>query len=124
MKDQGKGRLARQLGGKGAFAEVVLELEPSKTLSISFDECDASDRHSEIHYAVAVSFGIRFALEKLTFMERHSQSYHVRVLCIRTMLVDSTESFVAYAAAKAVYAALGRSDEPMETDMERRAIVL
>src|SRR5205814_7141948 len=105
MKHHGKGRLARQLGGKGAFAEVVLELEPSKTLSISFDECDASDRHSdgEIHYAVAVSFGIRFALEKLTFKERHSQCYHVRVLCIRTMLVDSTESLVAYAAAKAVY---------------------
>ena len=126
MKHQGKGRLARQMGGKGAFAEVVLQLEPSKKLSISFDECDASDRHSdgEIHYAVAVSFGIRFALEKLTFTERRLHSYDVRVLCIHTMVVDSTESFVAYAAAKAVYAALGRTDEPIEFDIERRAIIL
>jgi hypothetical protein len=40
------------------------------------------------------------------------------------MPVDSTEGFVAYAAAKACYAALGRTDEPMEIDMERRAIIL
>ncbi len=126
MHKTGTGRLARQIDSRGAFAEVTLRLELDEKLSISFDGCDASEVHpdGEIHYQAAVAFGIRFAFEKLAFLDRPAPCYRVRVLNIRTMTVDSTEAFVAYAAAKACYVALGQMDEPMEIDMESRSVIL
>jgi hypothetical protein len=125
MQKVGTGRLARQVDSRGAFAEVTVQLEPAQKLSISFDGCDASDVHpeGEIHYQIAVAFGVRFAFEKLAFLDRHAPFYRVRVLSIRTMVVDSTEAFVAYAAAKACYVALGRTDDPVELDMGNRAVI-
>jgi len=126
MTTRGKFKLARQLADKGAFAEVHLEIEAAPVSSISFGDCDCTEclPDGDPVYSAAVTFGIRFALEKLIFLGGYPRNFAVRVSKIYTMSVDSTEGFVAYAASAAVFAALGRSDTPMELNMQIRAVIL
>jgi hypothetical protein len=126
MKKQGGFKLARQLAGKGAFAEVQIELTPANVFSISFEGCDCTERLSDGSpiYETAVSFGVRFAIEKLLFLRAFPGHHSIRVTRIYTMTVDSTEAFVAYAASKAYFSALGRSEEPMILDMQTRAVTM
>jgi hypothetical protein len=126
MSKSGKYKLARQLAGKGAFAEVHLEIDAAPSLSITFQDCDCTERlpTGEPVYSVAVSFGIRFAMGKLAFLHAFPGNFEIRVTRIHTMSVDSTEAFVAYAASKAFFSALGRSDDPMTLDMSTRAVLL
>ena len=110
MIKSGKYKLARQIAGKGAFADVHLELEAASKFSIRFEGCDITEALPDGTpvYSVAVNFGVRFALEKLIFLRSYPGNHAVKVTRIHTMQVDSTEAFVAYCAARAFFVALGR----------------
>lgn len=126
MKKLGGFKLARQLAGKGAFAEVQLEIAPSRAFSITFDGCDCTEWSADGRpvYAAAVEFGIRFSVEKLGFLHALPVHQSVRVTRIYTMTVDSTEAIVAYTASKAYFSAIGRADEPMILDMQTRSVTM
>jgi len=104
--------LARRDGNHGYYASVVLEVEVSGKRgehSIEFAEEVGA-------YRAGLSFGIAYAHEKSAL----EQGIRVRVLELRGHVVDTTEVVVAYAAAHALWDALGVTP-PRELVLDARA---
>ena len=105
--------LKRQVGGRGMFAEVSLEVSSAEVLRVQLGPRLSSDAYA-LRYEPAARLGINYAWEKV---KRHwkSPGANVLVLEIRTMPVDTTEMGVVYAAAMAMWNGLERQPaKPIE----------
>jgi len=122
----GHGKVAHQVGGAGAFAEVRIELNEAEQFSISFEQDAASDTNADGSpiFATGVEFGIRYAIERLWLHRQEPKTYAVNVTELRTMVVDSTLGWVAYAAAQAYFNALGIDEDPIDLDPLSRTLTL
>lgn len=106
------------------YAVVRLDVSPVAAYGLSI-ELDAAPKNDPgaLQYEPAVRVGIRYAWDRA----RHAKRPHganVRVLDITTMVVDTTEITVVYAAALATWDALGfRPDPPMQMVRETRSLV-
>jgi hypothetical protein len=102
--------LTRQIGGKGSFAIVALEIEPDEMQSIHFQP-GPSDEHFAHWYTSAAETGIRYAMEAVHYYER----VRITVTEIGSLEVDSTALQIVYAAANATWEALGKHPKELPT---------
>ena len=96
---QGSHILAGREGTHGYYASVILEVEPDAQhggVSVAFAQ--GVDR-----YLAGLTFGVTYAYEKSGMKD----GARVRVLELRGHVVDTTEMVVAFAAAYAMWDALG-----------------
>lgn len=116
----GRYRLARQLGGCGAFAEVAVAVRPATRSLVS----PAVSLPQDTDFVAGAIFGAAHALEVLTRVGGPRGGFHVEITEIRSMLVDSTEALVAYSSSMAVFDAFRISSEPMTLDMRTRSVII
>ena len=93
--------LRRQIGGRGAFARVAVEMEELKTndfdVRIDLNPSDMSVREFE----AAAELGVRYAWERIDSFHRPPGAT-VTVTELTISLVDTTQIQVVYAAAMAM----------------------
>lgn len=118
---EGYYRLARQIGGRGAFAAVKLSVEeatPPTTVTVAESGPIAQ------HYIAAAKTGIEFAREQLIFEGQHPPHVNVTILEIIENPVDTLALFVVYAASSAFCDAIGMAlKRPVGFDCEHHRIV-
>jgi hypothetical protein len=99
----GEFKLAKQVGQMGFYAHVGLSAEPNDNgeVVVEFAEKSGSEWRS------GARFGIDYALEHALKETKYQDGLIIRVQMIHGMVCDTTDSLVAYAAARAVFQALG-----------------
>jgi hypothetical protein len=110
---EGQGVVAEQLGGWGCFAKVKVEVqEPQdKTqTSILFKEDAYYGKPIPPAWETVVSFGVNYAFEHLS-PDMRNKGYIVIVTGMEDNPVDTTSVAVAYAAARALWDALGTTPQ-------------
>lgn len=101
---EGYHKLARQIGGRGAFAAVRLAIEeslPPTSTTVLESELIAK------HYIPAAKTGIDYAHEQLILEGQDPPSVNVMILEIQYTTSDTAVMFVVYAACLAYCDALG-----------------
>jgi len=117
---KGHHKLARQIAGAGAFAEVGVWVYPARANEARIWTGFAQPPQ----FSAGAIFGASHALEMLSRFVGVTTPHFVEIREMWTTLVDTTEAFVAYAAARAVFDAFGIESEPMTIDPETRAVVI
>lgn len=99
----GECKIAKQLGRKGYFGRVVLDVQPNDDgqITIEFD----SDRAGR--WQSGARFGIDYAIEHVSQRNLFPGGLNVRVATIEGHEVHTTTSLIAYIAARAMFQALG-----------------
>ena len=101
---RGEDKLVVQVGGKGYFGEVTLEVERlgrGGAVTVYFDPSVSEQWKS------GASFGIEYALEHVNTHSLFPNGGRVRVLSIVWQPVDTSSVEIAFVAANALYKALG-----------------
>jgi len=118
---EGYYKLARQIGGRGAFAEVKLSVDesaPPTTINVAESGPIAQ------HYIAAAKTGIEFAREQLIFEGQQPPHVNVTILEIIENPVDTSALFVVFAASSAFCDAIGMTlKRPVDFDFEHHRIV-
>lgn len=101
---KGDFRIAKQIGPRGYFGEVALEVETC--------DCDGAikvdfDPHRASRWQSAARFGIDYVLEHLPARNFFPNGGRVFVRCIQGHEVDTSNALIAYVAAEAMLQALG-----------------
>lgn len=117
---RGHFKLARQIDRRGAYAEVSVLIHRAPKQSVVLG-CQLP---SDTDFSAGAIFGVAHALELLPRVGVSSGPFRVEITEIGSMLVDSTEAFVAYAAARSVFTAFGLSVEPMTLDLVSRSVTI
>ena len=102
----GKGEIKAQIGGRGAFARVFVEVSPSdRGCTIQFADGFSTGGYGEA-FGDAIRAGIQYAFETLIFSHKLPEP----CLCTVTKLVataaDSSQMLVFYVAALAFWDAV------------------
>ena len=121
----GTGSIKRQAGGRGLFAEVGLEVEPSERSEFSID-LDADSRGGESTYFATIQAAITFAEEKALFVLKRSEFFNLRITLRRLIVstVDTTATAVFYATLLAIENALEIEIPDSEVDWGNRELKL
>ena len=100
----GEFKLVDQLGEKGYFGKVSLEVEAMENkgaITVNFDERNAAGWQS------GAAFGIEYVLEHVAKHELFPHGGRVRVSSIQGHPVDTNNVVIAYVTAMALLKALG-----------------
>jgi hypothetical protein len=109
---RGEYKLADQVGEKGYFGKVALEIEMddgSGAVSIDFDAANARD------WQTGARFGIDYVLEHIPKKKLFPKGARIHVDSIQGHAVDTTSAVIAFAAANALLRALGLDAVPSKT---------
>ena len=114
---KGRYRFVRQVGGRGAFAIVSLEVEPAGEFSVDLHPAVAIDaRGRQSDYGCAARTGVQYAWESVGG-NRSGPPVRVTITEITGMLADTSVMQVVYAAAMAMWEGLGRQPKnPIQID--------
>lgn len=118
---RGTFKLKRQIGGRGAFAQVTLETQPAAPpTTVKVSDSDSIARH----YVSEAKTGINYAWTQLLLEKQNPPHVNVTILDIVESPADTAEMMVVYAAAMAMCDALGMIlKRPIELDGSRRTIL-
>lgn len=109
----------RQVGGRGYFARVRLEV----TLSNPGHRFEIDDTVTDRWFMPAVEVGVNYAWLRLLSEGQKPPSVSVRVLELATMTVDTSEMQVVYVSALALCDGLSMSlREPIVIDFVTRRV--
>lgn len=115
----GSATLMRQVGGRGYFARVRLEV----TLSNPGHRFEIDDTVTDRWFMPAVEVGVNYAWLRLLSEGQKPPSVSVRVLELATMTVDTSEMQVVYVSALALCDGLSMSlREPIVIDFVTRRV--
>lgn len=101
---KGDFRIAKQLGPRGYFGEVALEIEAADgdgAIAVEFDPQHANRWQS------GAKFGIDYVLEHLATRKFFPTGGRIFIRCIKGHEVDTSNALIAYLAAEALRQALG-----------------
>ena len=106
---QGKYLLAKQFGNAGFYADVVLKVRVESghdDVVITYPADMAPD------WQAAIGFGLAYAREHLPRDQRLGKRLSVEILSAKGHLVDTSTMTLAFAAAKALWNAMGCEGPP------------
>jgi hypothetical protein len=102
----GEFKLAKQIGPKGFFGKVVIEVEPTESNGAVAVEFDADHAN---RWTTGAEFGIDYVLEHIAKRKVFPNGGRIRVSRIDGHEVDTNSVVIAYVAAHALLNALGAS---------------
>lgn len=101
---RGEDKLAVQVGRRGFFGKVAVEVEPFERDGDVIVDFDPS---VDKEWKSGATFGIEYALEHIATKTYLPKGGRIRVLSIGGHAVDTTNVVIAFVAANALYKALG-----------------
>jgi hypothetical protein len=117
---RGTYKLKQQIGGRGAFAWVTLEIEESKPPNNVIISDSNSIAH---HFVAAAKTGIQYAQMQLLMERQNPPTVDVTILELIENPVDTREIMVVYAACMAYCDALKLTlKNPIKLDSTNRCI--
>ena len=120
----GEAEVQRQVGGRGVFAVVRLDVVlggPRLHFALSVDDSVLRDPGAA-QYVAAVTTGTRYAWEKVDRFALET-GVAVRVLDVLPLAVDTTEITMVYAAALAMWDGMKlRPAVPVEIEAETQSL--
>ena len=123
--NHGIGSIKRQAGGRGLFAEVGLDVEPSERSVFSID-LDADSQGGATSYYPTIQAAITFAEEKALFVLKRSDLFNLQVTLRRLIVTaaDTTATAVFYATLLAIEDALEIEIPDAEVEWSSRELKL
>ena len=112
---RGEFRIAKQLGVRGYFGRVSLDVEPAESggdVQIDFD------RSCSTRWQRGARFGIAYVFEHIPKRTYFPKGARVHVDCIEGHEVDTDNSLIAYVTANAVFQALGISEPKKRPNLD------
>ena len=111
----GEFHLKRQIGGRGAYAKVRLDVIPA---SPPF-RFESSEVDCDRFYVAVVHTAVLYSMERLRLENKNPLHVNVRLLELTTSDVDTSVMQVFYASVHAYCNALGlQFDKPLEFEIE------
>jgi hypothetical protein len=108
-----------QVGGRGCFARVRLEVTPSEPPY----KVEVADCILDRHYLPAVETGINYAWQRLLLEGQEPPHVSIRVLELATCIGDTSEIMVVYVSALALCDGLSMTlRDPIEVDKANRRV--